>query len=185
MFGKDASVETLSRDLDRARGRRDALVSEVTTLTAQIAEMEARHSDEKNRRECDRALGEIEAIKKRIKHATSEFAPVIGKLCEAIERAATVVPEARELNSFLLSVAAEFDSAVNPLLRELDQRADAVQSGQATLDLPCSTNEAPIEPPSNNRDWLLRSLLLFSVWLSRIKELVKNQTRETPRGTAA
>ena len=50
MFGKDDSVENLSRDLDRARGRRDALASEVTTLTAQIAEMEARLSEEKTRR---------------------------------------------------------------------------------------------------------------------------------------
>ena len=48
MFGKDASVENLSRDLDRARGRRDALASEVKTLTAQIAEMEPRLSEEKN-----------------------------------------------------------------------------------------------------------------------------------------
>ena len=87
MFGKDDSVENLSRELDRARGRRDALASEVKTLTAQIAEMEARLSEEKTRRERDRALGEIEAIKKRIKD-TSAFAPVIGKLCEAIERAA-------------------------------------------------------------------------------------------------
>ena len=91
------------------------------------------------------------------------------------------MPEARELNSFLLSVAAEVDSLVGPLLRELDQRADAVRVGQAALDLPCSTNGAPIEPPSNNRDWLLR----FPVWLSRIKEFEKNETTETPRGTAA
>ena len=181
MFGKDASVETLSRDLDRARGRRDALASEVTTLTAQIAEMEARLSEEKSRRERDRALGEIEAIKKRIKHATSEFTPVIGKLCEAIERAATVVPEARELNSFLLSVAAEVGSLVGPLLRELDQRADAVRVGQAEPELPCSANGAPIEPPSNNRNWLLR----LPVWLSRLTEFEKKETTETPRGTAA
>ena len=107
MFGKDDLVDNLSRDLDRARGRRDALASEVTTLTAQIAEMEARLSDEKTRRERDRVLGEIEAVKKRIKQATSAFAPVIGKLCEAIETAAAIAPEARELNSFLLSVASK------------------------------------------------------------------------------
>ena len=107
MFGKDDLIDNLSRDLDRARGRRDALASEVTTLTAQIAEMEARLSEEKTRRERDRVLGELEAIKKRIKDATSAFAPAIGKLCEAIERAAAIVPEARELNSFLLSVVAE------------------------------------------------------------------------------
>jgi hypothetical protein len=181
MFGKDDSVENLSRDLDRARGRRDALASEVTTLTAQIAEMEARHSDEKNRRERDRALGEIEAIKKRIKHATSEFGPVIGKLCEVIERAAAVVPEARELNSFLLSVAAEVDSLVDPLLRELDQRADAVRVGQAAQGLPYSSNGAPVEPPRNNWDRLIR----FPGWLSRITEVEKKETTENPRSTAA
>ena len=174
-------MDNLSRDLDRARGRRDALASEVTTLTAQIAEMEARLSEEKTRRERDRVLGEIEAIKKRIKHATSAFAPVIGKLCEAIEMAAAVVPEARELNSFLLSVATEVDSVVDPLLRELDQRADAVRVGQAALDLPCSANGAPIEPPRDNSDRLLR----FPVWLSRIKEVEKKETTETPRSTAA
>ena len=56
MFGKDDLVDNLCRDLDRARGRRDALASEVTTLTAQIAEMEARLSNEKSRRERDRVL---------------------------------------------------------------------------------------------------------------------------------
>jgi hypothetical protein len=181
MFGKDDLVDHLSRDLDRARERRDALASEVTTLTAQIAEIEARLSEEKTRRERDRVLGEIEAIKKRIKQATGAFAPVIGKLCEAIEMAATVVPEARELNSFLLSVATEVDSVVDPLLREMDQRADAVRAGHATLDLPCSANGAPIEPPKDNSDRLLR----FPVWLSRNKEVEKNETTENPRSTAA
>ena len=179
MFGKDDLVENLCRDLDRARGRRDALASEVTTLTAQIAEMEARLSDEKSRRERDRVLGELEGIKKRIKQATSAFAPVIGKLCEAIEMAAAVVPEARELNTFLLSVAAEVDSVVDPLLREMAQRADAVRVGQAALDLPCSGNGAP--PPRENSDRLLR----FPLWLSRIKEVGKEETTETPRSTAA
>ena len=106
MFGKDDLVDNLSRDLDRARGRRDALASEVTTLTAKIAE--------------------IEAIKTRLKRAVGAFAPVVGELCEATKIAAAVVPEARELNSFLLSVATEVDSVVDPLLHEMDQRADAV-----------------------------------------------------------
>ena len=181
MFGKDDLVDNLSRDLDRARGRRDALASEVTTLTAQIAEMEARLSDENTRRERDRVLGEIEAIKKRLKQATGAFTPVIGKLCEAIEMAAAVVPEARELNSFLLSVATEVDSVVDPLLREMDQRADAVRVGQAALDLPCSANGVPIEPPRDNSDRRLR----FPGWLSRIKDVEKKETTETPRSTAA
>jgi hypothetical protein len=48
MFGENDLVDNLSRDLDRARGKRDALASDVTTLTAQIAEIEARLSEEKN-----------------------------------------------------------------------------------------------------------------------------------------
>ena len=87
------------------------------------------------------------------------------------------MPEARELNSFLLSVAAEVDSVVDPLLRELDQRADAVRVGQAAPDLPCSANGAPIEPPRNNRDWLLR---FTPVWLSRIKELENKRNNGDP-----
>ena len=181
MFGKDDLVDDLSRDLDRARGRRDALASEVTTLTAQIAEIEVRLSEEKTRRERDRVLGEIEAIKKQLKQATSAFAPVIGELCEATETAAAVVPEARELNSFLLSVATEVDSVVDVLLREMDQRAEAVRVGHAALDLPCSANGAPIEPPRDNSNQLLR----FAVWLSRNREIEKKETTENPRSTAA
>src|SRR5258708_4100289 len=75
MFGKNDLVENLSRNLDRARGKRDGLASDVTTLTAQIAEIEARLSEEKTRRECDRVLGDIEAIKKRIKQTASAVAP--------------------------------------------------------------------------------------------------------------
>jgi hypothetical protein len=149
MFGKNDLVDNLSRDLDRARGKRDALASDVTTLTAQIAEIEARLSEEKNRRERDRVLSEIEAIRKRIKQAASAFAPVIGELCEAIEMAAAVVPEARELDRFLLSVATHFDTVVDPLVRELDRRADAVRVGHAALDLPCLANEAPTELPED------------------------------------
>ncbi len=162
MFGKNDLVDNLSRNLDRTRGKRDALASDVTTLTGQIAEIEARLSEEKNRRECDRVLGDIEAIKKRIKQTASAVAPVIGELCEATEMAAAVVPEARELNSFLLSVATEVDTLIDPLLRELDRRADAVRVGHAALDLPCLANEAPTE---------LR--------LSRNKEVGKKKQRRT------
>jgi hypothetical protein len=185
MFGKDDLVDNLRRDLDRARGRRDALASEATTLTAQIAEIEARLLEEKNRRERGRLLGEIEAIKTRIKQAGSAFAPVVDGLCQAIEQAAAVVPEARELNSFLLSVAAEIDNVIDPLLRELDQRADTVRIGHAVLDIPSSANEAPIVPPvelpKDNNERLLR----FPAWLSRDKEADKTEAPESPRSTAA
>ena len=47
MFGENDLVDNLSRSLDRAREKRDTLASEVTTLTTQIAEIEARLSEEK------------------------------------------------------------------------------------------------------------------------------------------
>ena len=180
-----ASCCILDRLAHRRSGRiltptSDALASDVTTLTAQIAEIEARLSEEKERRERDRVLGEIEAIKKRIKQAASALAPVIGKLYEATEMAAAVVPEARVLDSFLLSVATEVDSVIDPLLRELDRRAGEVRVGNAVLDLPCLANAAPTELPKDNGDRLLR----FPVWLSRNKGGKKKQ-RRTPRSTAA
>jgi len=181
MFGENDLVDNLSRSLDRAREKRDTLASEVTTLTAQITEIEARLSEEKNRRGRDRALGEIEAIRKRIKQTASALAPLIVKLCEATEMAAAVVPEARTLDSFLLSVATEVDNVIDPLLRELDRRADEVRVGHAALDLPCLANAAPTELPKYNNDRLLR----FPVWLSRNKEGGKKETAENPRSTAA
>ena len=181
MFGKNDLVENLSRNLDHARGKRDALASDVTTLTAQIAEIEACLSDEKNRRECDRVLRDIEAIKKRIKQTASAVAPVIGELCEATEMAAAVVPEARELNSFLLSVATEVDTLIDPLLRELDRRADAVRVGHAAPDLPCLANEAPTELPKDNND----RLLPFSNMAVSQQGGGKKETAENPRSTAA
>jgi hypothetical protein len=181
MLGKNDLVDNLSRDLDRARGKRDALASDVTTLTAQIAEIEARLDEEKNRRERDRVIGQLEAIKKRIKQTASAFSPVIRELCEASEIAAAVVPEARELNSFLISVATEVDVVIDPLLRELDRRADAVRVGHAALDLPCLADESPVELPKDDNDRLLR----FPKWLSPNKEAAKGETAENPRSTAA
>ena len=40
MFGKGDLVDSLNRDLGRARDKRDALASGVATLTTQIAELE-------------------------------------------------------------------------------------------------------------------------------------------------
>jgi hypothetical protein len=163
MFGKNDLVANLSRNLDRARGKRDALATDVTTLTAQIAKIEVRLSEEKNRRERDRVLGEIEEIKKRIKQAAGAFTSAIGELCEATEMATAVVPEARELNSFLLSVATEVDTVIGPLLLELDRCADAARAARAALDLPCLASEGPTEVPKDNNDRRLR----FPIWLSR------------------
>lgn len=133
-------MDNLSRDLDRARGKRnalafkrDALASDVTTLSAHIAELEARLSEEKDRRERERIGGEIEGIKKRLKDTATAFAPVIAGLCDATEAAAAVAPEARELNSFLLSVATEVDIVIEYLLRELQRQTEA----RATLCWTC------------------------------------------------
>ena len=97
--------------------------------------------------------------------------------------AAAVVPEARELNNFLSSVATQVEAIVEPLLRELDQRADAVRVGHAALDLPCLANEAPTELSKDSNDRLL-GLLRFPVWLSRSKEMEK-ETAENQHSTAA
>jgi len=163
MFVRNELVDNLSRSLDRARGKRDALASDVTTLTAQIVEIETRLSEEKNRLERERAFAEFETIKQRVKQAASAFTPVIADLCKATEMAAAVVPEARELNKFLLSIAAEVDTVIDPLLSELERRSDVVRIEQGGPDLPCLTNETPIEPPKDGHDRPSR----FPIWLAR------------------
>jgi predicted nucleic acid-binding Zn-ribbon protein len=70
MFGKSDLVDDLNRDLCRARDKRDALAFDVTTLSAQIAELEARLSAENDRRERERIEGEIEGLKERLKDFT-------------------------------------------------------------------------------------------------------------------
>jgi chromosome segregation ATPase len=183
---KKALMDNLSRDLDRARGKRnalafkrDALASDVTTLTAQIAELEARLSEEKDRRERERIGGEIEGIKKRLKETATAFAPVIAGLCDATEAAAAVIPEARELNSFLLSVATEVDIVIDSLLRELQRQTEALRTGNTALDLPQSVIEAPELPKKNDR------LLLLPAWLRRNKEAGKKGAAEDRLNTAA
>jgi hypothetical protein len=101
--------------------------------------------------------------------------------------AAAVVPEARELNSFLSSVATEVETVVDPLLRELDRRADAVRVDHAALDLPWLANEAPTELPKDNKDNndRLLGLIRVPIWLSRSKEMEKRETAENPHSTAA
>ena len=185
MFGKKVLIDNLGRDLDRARDRRnalaskrDAFASDVTALDAQIAELEARLSEEKDRRERERVEGEIEGIKKRVKDAATAFAPGIAGLCNATEAAGAVVPEARELNSFLLSVAAEVDIVIDSLLRELQRQTEALGAGHAGLGLPQSVIEVP-EPPKNDR------LLLLPAWLRRNKEAGKKESAEDRLNAAA
>ena len=187
MFGKKALMDNLNRNLDRARERRnalvfkrDALASDVTTLSAQIAELEARLSEEKDRRERERVASELERIKKRLKYVATAFAPGIAGLCDATEAAAAFVPEARELNSFLFSVATEVDSVIDSLLRELQRQTEAVHAGQAGLGLPQPIIGVP-QPPKKNDD----CLLLLPAWLRRNKEAGKNESAEDRLNTAA
>ena len=62
MFGKSDLADSLNRDLARARDKRDALASGVSTLTAQIAELEARLSAETQRQARERAASVSVAI---------------------------------------------------------------------------------------------------------------------------
>jgi septal ring factor EnvC (AmiA/AmiB activator) len=186
MFGKKAFMDDLGRHLDRARDKRnalvtkrDALASDVTTLNAQIAELEARLTEEKDRRERGRVLNEIEGIKKRLKDAAAAFAPSIVGLCSATEAAGAVVPEARELNSFLLSVATEVDIVIDSLLRELQRQTEAMCAGHAAVGTPQLLNTAP-EPAKNND-----RLLLLPAWLRRSKEARKKESAEDRLNTAA
>jgi outer membrane murein-binding lipoprotein Lpp len=98
MFGKSDLLDSLSRDLARTRDKRDALASEVTTLTAEIAVLEARLSAEKDRRERERAASEIERIKKRLNDQFLAFAPVVAGMRGATEMVAEIVPAARGLD---------------------------------------------------------------------------------------
>ena len=177
MFGKQDLVEQLSRDLHRAREKRDALTSDVTTLATQIAELETRLSEEKERRGRERALDEIEAIKTGLEDTATAFAPTIARLCDAIGTAAAVVPEARELNSFLIAVASEVDAAVDHLMRELLQRAEAVRGGRTEPNPPQPVQGAP-EPKISDR-------LLLLPWPPRLDEAGKKAPVADRRSTAA
>ena len=55
IFAKRQLVDTLKRDLARARNKRDTLAACVNTLTAQIAELEARLSAETAQQARERA----------------------------------------------------------------------------------------------------------------------------------
>jgi predicted nucleic acid-binding Zn-ribbon protein len=180
MFGKKDLVEDLIRDLDRARDKRNALASErdalasgIATLTAQVAQLEARLSEEKDRRERERAVGEIEGIKKRLEETATALAPVMAVLCEATETAAAVVLEARELNSFLKETAAEVDAAIDLVLRELHRRAEAMRAGLTPPHLP---QLEVLEPPKDDLP------LLFP---SRNNEVGKIEFAEHQGSTAA
>ena len=152
MFGKSDLADSLAR----ARDKRDALASGVATLTAQIAELEARLSAENDRRERERAANEIEGVKKQVGDRYRQFPSVIAGLHDATEKAVAIAPETRELNELLEVIAAEVDKAVDGLLSDLDRRIEALRAGPG---LPQPLNGSPELLQNNDRvlgppEWL-------------------------------
>ena len=132
--------------------------------------MEGRLSEEKGRLERERVGGEIEVVKKRLKDTATAFAPSIAGLCHATQAAGAVVPEARELNSYLLAVGTEVDTVIDFLLRELErQAAGGARRSGGTGPAAISPRGAPA-PKNNDR------LLRFPIWLRRNEEEKKMET---------
>ena len=147
MFGKSDLVDDLNRDLCRARDKRDALASDVTTLSAQISELEARLSAENDRRERERVEGEIKGLKKRLKHFYLMFAKAIVGMRDVSVSARAIVPEAPELSDLLMGFATEVANTVDNLFSDLDRRMEALRTPQLLRPL----NGFPGLPQDNDR----------------------------------
>jgi hypothetical protein len=130
MFGKSDLVDDLSRDLSRARDKRDALASDVTTLSAQISELEARLSAENDRRERERVEGEIEGLKERLKDFYLMFAKAVVGMRDVSVSARAIVPEAPDLSDLLIRFAAEVANTVDNLMGDLDRRMETLRTPQ-------------------------------------------------------
>jgi hypothetical protein len=136
MFFKKAElVDSLSLNLAHARNKRDTFAARVTTLTAQITELEVRLSAENERLERERAANEIVAIKKRVRDRSLTFTAGIAGIRNATEVAETIVPETRKLTESLDLVATEVAKAIDGLLSELDRRIEAARAGKAEPEL--------------------------------------------------
>ena len=178
MFGKSDLIDSLNRDLSRTRDKRDVLASHVTTLTAQIAELEARLSAENDRRERDRVVGEIEGIKERLRDFYLAFAHAIAGMRDASVSARAIVPEAPELSNLLIGVATEVANTVDNLLGDLDRRLEALRASRAAPQLPQSLNGSSELPQNCDR------VLRLPEWLPR-REPTKKETVEDRCSTAA
>jgi predicted nucleic acid-binding Zn-ribbon protein len=166
-------LDSLNRDLTRARNKRDAFTSGVTTLTAQISELEARLSAETERRQRDRVAGEIVVIKKRVRDRSSAFSTAIAGIRNATEAAETIVPEAHELNELLDAIATEVAKAIDGLLSQLDLRIEAVCAGNAAPELPQSLTRSAESPQISDRVHHLRK------WLPRKQPTKKADQRSS------
>ncbi len=176
MFGKSDPINSLGRDLSRARDKRDALASHVTTLTAQIADLEARLSAENDRRERERIVGEIEGIKERLRDFYLAFAHAIAGMRDASVSARAIVPEAPELSNLLIGIATEVANTVDHLLGDLDRRIETLRASQAAPQPPV-TGSSEL-PPNSDR------VLRLPEWLPR-REPTKKEAVEDRCSTAA
>ena len=143
MFGKKNMVDNISQDLDRARARRDALASGVTTLSAEIAELEARLSEERDRRERARAIAEIEQTTNQLADAVRTFAPAVTRLRDATAAAGAIVTKAGDLGGFLDAFAAEVSSELDSILSALRRCAEVARTGETTTQPPPPPEPAP------------------------------------------
>jgi septal ring factor EnvC (AmiA/AmiB activator) len=178
MFGKSDLINSLSHDLSRARDKRDTLASHVTTLTAQIADLEARLSAENDRRERERVVGEIEGIKERLRDFYLAFAHAVAGMRDATESARAIAPDAPDLNNSLMVVATDVANAIDSLLGDLDTRIEALRAGQPTPQLPQCLNGSPELPQNSDR------VLRLPEWLPH-KRPTKNESSEERCSTAA
>ena len=178
MFGKRDLVDNLSRDLTRARDKRDALASHVTTLTVQIAELEARLSEENYQRERERVVGKIEEIKERLRDFYLAFAHAVAGMRDATESARAIAPDAPDLNNSLMVVATDVANAIDSLLGDLDRRIEALRASQAAPQLPQSLNGSSELPQNSDR------VLRLPGWLPR-REHTKKEAVEDQCSTAA
>ena len=152
MFLRKAKlVDSLSRDLAQARNKRDTFAARVTTLSAQIADLEVRLSAENERLERERAALEIVAIKKRVRDRFLTFTAGIAGIRNATEVAETIVPAVREFNESLDVIATNVVKAIDDLLVELDRRIEAARAGKAGPELQQWLTWCPESPQISDR----------------------------------
>lgn len=178
MFGKKDLVENLSHDLDRARARRDALASDVTMLSAEIAQLETCLSVEKERRERARVAAELKEIADALSDAIRAFAPAVARLCDAVAAAGVIVPDVGEFSGSLGAFAGKVGSEIEPLMSELRRRAELACSGEMAMQLPPPSG-APRALISNDRMPLILPAFL------RRKEVTDIEAAGDERSTAA
>ena len=178
MFGKKDLVDNLSQDLDRVRARRDALATDVTTLTAEIAQLEVRLSEEMDRRERARVAAEIEEIADRIADAVRTFAPAVARLCDATAAAGTTAAKAGDLSGCLGAFASEVGGELDSLLFELRRRAEMARNGSTAVQLPPPSEPAPRPHHDDHTPFLVPAFL-------RRKEVPDIEAAGDPRRSAA